>query len=215
MELLDVIVDYQWQIFITVEILSWVMLLLFGVWRYAFNKKQISTILLFSFVALILIEAILAIIVYKETGVISDFQIIIIIFVLYACTFGIFDFIKLDRWMRKKIGAWRGVELLTEKDKQQMAQQKNPKYMARKYRITSTIHTIAFLVVQMFFWIYGTNSIAEMSGFLSDLSWIGTENVMETPYANEPMYFGSLIWGIVFAVDFVWSWSYTFFPAKS
>ena len=54
--------------------------------------------------------------VYQVTGEISTILIIITIFVLYACTFGIYDFLKLDRWMRRKIGEWRGVELLTEKD---------------------------------------------------------------------------------------------------
>jgi len=28
------------------------------------------------------------------------------------------------------------------------------------------------------------------------------------------LYAVGTIWGIIFAVDFIWSWSYTLFPAK-
>src|SRR5690625_2166007 len=117
--------------------------------------------------------------------------------------------------MRKKIGKWRGIELLTEKDRRIMAQLKDPKYLAKKYRITSTIHALVFVIVQVALLFYGTDDISEIIAYLSDFSWVGTESVVETPYANEPMYFGSMIWGIVFAVDFIWSWSYTIFPSKS
>src|SRR5699024_11281080 len=79
---MQLIVDYQWYLFITVEILSWVMLLGFGVSRYIFHQKKISNILLMLFILFILLEAILALVVYQATDEISDFQIIIIIFVL-------------------------------------------------------------------------------------------------------------------------------------
>lgn len=208
------IVDYQWYIFITVEILSWVMLLFFGVCRYVFQKKRLSNWFILLFIFFIFLEAVLALVLYQETGEISDFQIIIIIFVLYACTFGITDFRKLDRWMRGKIGNWRGVDLLTEKDKYIIQRQKDPKHIARKYRISSTIHTIIFIVVQAAFWLYGTGSIAAMIPYITDLSWYGTENINLTPYPNEVLYYGSMVWSVVFAIDFIWSWSYTIFPSK-
>lgn len=116
--------------------------------------------------------------------------------------------------MRMKIGKWRGVELLTPKDREKMARQKDPRYIAKKYRMSSMIHLFVFVVIQAAFWIYGTSGLGQIIDYMQDLSWIGTENVAETPYANEVLYRVSLIWGIVFVVDFIWSWSYTFFPAK-
>src|SRR5699024_2651097 len=86
---------------------------------------------------------------YQITGEISTFQIVIGVFVLYALAFGIFDFLKLDRWMRKKIGARRNVELLSEKDYDIIARNKNPKYIAKKYRYTSTIHLIVFVIAKL------------------------------------------------------------------
>ncbi|WP_306373270.1 hypothetical protein [Salirhabdus sp. Marseille-P4669] len=144
----------------------------------------------------------------------STFQIVITVFLVYACTFGISDFKKLDRWMRSKIGNFRGVDLLTEQDKYVMEKQKNPKYIAKKYRISSIIHLLLFLFVQIIFLSYSLNHFDQVQYYLTDLSWIGTENVEETPYANDSLYRISMIWGLIFIVDFIYSWSYTVFPSK-
>jgi len=206
------IVDYQWEIFITAEILSIVSLLLFGTFRYFFGRKKFSILFIIAFLLLLGLEALLGIWIYQETGEISTFQIILIIFVLYACTFGIYDFLKLDRWMRKKIGQWRGMELLTEKDYRMMELAKDPKYIARKYRYSAMIHLIIFVIIQSAFWIYGTGSMDELVSYLTDLSWIEAGTAEQSPYRNESLYSIGMLWGIIFIVDFLYSWSYTFFP---
>lgn len=157
----------------------------------------------------------MAILIYRETGEISNFQIIITIFVIYACTFGIFDFMKLDRWMRKKIGAWRGVDLLSEKDHRIIKRNKDPKFIAKKYRWSAMIHLIVFVGLQAIFWAYGTDGLDEMLVYVTDLSWIEAGTAAESPYANETIYGISMVWGIVFIVDFIYSWSYTIFPSNS
>lgn len=212
---MDVIMEYQWGIFIVLEVLSFACLLFFGVVRYIFNKQKLSLFFLFLFILLLFLEAALAIFIYKETGEFSTFQIIITIFVIYACTFGISDFKKLDRWMRLKIGNWRGIELLTEKEKYVMKKQKDPKYIAKKYRLSSIIHFLLFLIAQLIFLTYSLESMEQALPYLTDLSWIGTESIEETPYSNETLYGISVVWGLVFIIDFVYSWSYTIFPSKS
>jgi len=208
------VLQYQWEIFITIEVLLFVMLLLFGATRYFFQLKKTSFAFFISFIGLILFEALLALLVYKQTGEISTFQIVIIVFIFYAFTFGIADFRKLDRSMRKKIGEWRGVELLTEKDYVIIERNANPKYIARKYRWTSAIHFIVFIIVQAIFWTIGTNGIDEWAGYIRDLSWIESGSAAQSPYPNDTTYAIGVIWTIVFVVDFIWSWSYTFFPNK-
>src|SRR5690625_2882890 len=93
---------YQWEIFITLEVASWLCLLLFGLLRYVFDKRQMSIAFIVSFIVLIALEGLVGLLIYQETGVISNFQIIVLIFVAYAATFGISDFKKLDRWMRDR-----------------------------------------------------------------------------------------------------------------
>lgn len=211
---MDLVLNYQWEIFILVEVLSLVSILLFGVVRYIFSKQNLSMFFLLLFLGLLILEAALAIFIYRETGEITTFQIIITIFILYACTFGISDFKKLDRWMRIKIGNWRSVDLLTEKDKIILERQKDPKHVAKKYRLSSIIHLLVFLIVQLSFWIYSLDTLEEALLYLKDLSWIGTENAEVTPYANDTIYGISMIWGLVFIIDFIYSWSYTIFPSK-
>lgn len=211
---MNLIIGYQWEIFIIIEVLSIVALLLFGVVRYFLGRKKRSLLFIFLFLGLIALEALLAVFIFLETGEISNFQIIITIFVVYACTFGIFDFKKLDRWMRLKIGKLRGVELLKEKDYQIMERNKNPNYLAKKYRRTSLAHLTVFVIVQAFFWMKGTDSFSEMFGYLRDLSWIEAGTAEKSPYPNETIYSIGMLWGLIFIIDFIWSWSYTFFPSK-
>ena len=211
---MNLILEYNWEIFIVAEVASILALLLFGLSRYLFNKAKLSYIFIGLFVFLLIFEAFLGLYVYRLTGEISTFLIIITIFVIYACTFGIFDFIRLDRWMRKKIGRLRGIDLLTEKDYKVIEKNKDPRYIAKKYRVSSTIHLIAFFTGQLFLWMWGTNNSAEMINYASDLSWIQEGDPENSPYANETMFSIGAIWGIVFLVDFIYSWSYTLFPGK-
>jgi len=214
--LMELMLKFQWEIFITAEVLSMVSLLLFGVVRYVMNKKKLSLLFIVAFLVFLALEALLAILIYRITGEISTFQIVITIFVIYACTFGVIDFKKLDRWMRKKVGDWRGEELLTEKDYQVMERNNDPKYVARNYRWSSTVHLVVFVVVQSVFWMYGTANLEELFGYIRDLSWIEAGTYEESPYPNEAIYSIGMLWGIVFIVDFIWSWSwsYTIFPSK-
>ena len=212
---MELLITFQWEIFIALEVLSMFALLLFGFVRYFLNKKRLSLLFIIAFLILLVLEALLAILIYQETKEISAFQMVVIIFVLYACTFGMTDFKKLDRWMRRKIGKWRNVELLTEKDYEVMERDKDPRFIARKYRWTSTLHLVVFVVVQTAFWMYGTADTEELLGYIRDFSWIEAGNFEESPYPNETIYFIGMIWGLVFIIDFIWSWSYTIFPAKS
>lgn len=208
------VVDKQWEIFITIEVISFISLLLFGVLRYVLNKRNLSTVAIIAFLVLLILEALLGIFIYQETQEIASFQIIVGIFVVYACTFGIFDFIKLDRWMRKTIGKWRNTDLLTKKDYIVLNRQKDSKYVAKKYRISSLLHLLLFVVVQFMLWHYGTANYEEMLGFVKDLSWIETGTYENSPYANEISYSIGMIWAIVFVVDFIYSWSFSIFPSK-
>ena len=212
---MNFLLEYQWEIFIVAEVLSLFALILFGIVRYGFGRRKSSLTFLAIFLGLLIFEAGLALILYQETGEISNFQIVIMIFILYACTFGINDFRKLDRWMRKKIGNFRGTDLLTEKDKEIMRRQKDPKHIARVNRISAMIHLLIFVVAQVSMWAYSLESFDEAKLYLTDLSWIGAENYQETPYVSDMMYGISMIWGIVFMIDFIYSWSYTIFPANS
>lgn len=102
------IIDYQWELFISLEVVSLLFLIVFLVIRYAFTKQRLSVLFLLLFLFCMVLEAVLAGVIYQETGEFSTFQVVIVLFLVYACTFGIGDFKKLDRFIKQKVGYWRG-----------------------------------------------------------------------------------------------------------
>src|SRR5699024_5143028 len=111
---MDLLVQYIWGIFITLEVLCIVSLLVFCCVRYFLDKRKLNNLFIFLFLFFLFLESLLALLIFQCTGEVSTIQIVIAVFLLYACTFGIADFKKLDRWMRENIGKICGFRLLTD-----------------------------------------------------------------------------------------------------
>lgn len=205
---------YQWEVFIFLEIASWIFLLLFLLLRYAFDRVKIGQIFLLLFLLFIIFEGILAFINYRQTGEIETFQIVVFIFIIYACTFGISDFKKLDRYIKQTVGKWRKVDLLTEKDRAIMEKQQNPKYIARRYRLWWYGHTTAFIIANIVFWqLYGDKA-TEFLSYIEDWSWFEEETIHHAPYKHEMVMNIVRLWLVIYVIDTIIAWSYTFFPSK-
>lgn len=136
----------------------------------------------------------------------------IFIFVVYACTFGISDFKKLDRLIKEKIGNWRGVDLLTEKDKRKMTYLKDPEVIARKNRFWSLGHTLVFIIAQVIFWFNFGNDIHPYSHYVTDWSWFQGELGVDQPFTSTIITQITQIWIILYVIDTLVAWSYSFFP---
>lgn len=204
------LLSYQWELFIAAEIISIVSLLLFGITRYFFNKRNTSNLFILLFIVVTAFEAAIAWIIYNYTGEISSFTVIITIFILYAVTFGLNDFKKLDRWMRVKIGNYRGIDLLTAKEHQAIAKERDPQHKKRKDLIVTTLHAIAFLIAQVIFWVLGTESLSEWWHYLSTIGdWVGAGQFEQSPYASKFLYQISMVWTIVVVVDVLYCASYS------
>lgn len=211
---MDTLLAYQWEIFIALEVIATVSLLLFLVTRYAFTNQKLSLLFLYLFFILLGSEAVLAIVVYKQTGEISTFTIVIAIFILYAATFGISDFRKLDRFIKKWIGKWKNIDLLSDKDKERMERAKDPKVISRNSLIWWLSHVVIFLIVHVFLWMtYGKHDDGIMY-FLTDWSWYSAENLGTGPFTNEMVGSISQLWILIIGIDTIVSWSYILFPGK-
>lgn len=114
---MDLILYYEWTIFILIEVASFLTLILFGITIYYLGKRRLSMIFIVLFLILTAIEVCLGVLVYKSTGKFTSYQLILIVFVLYACTFGIYDFIKIDYWLSDKISKWRSIPLVNKDEK--------------------------------------------------------------------------------------------------
>lgn len=204
------IYTYHWWLLIGLEVIAVLALIIFGLSRYLFSRPRLSFLFLAVFIAMICLEGVLGLLIYQKTGEFDLFQIVVLIFILYAFTLGIFDFIKLDRTLRQKIGDLRKIDLLTDKDKEVLARQKDPVFLARKYRRSSYLHTILFFGFQITTWLMGTESLAEIGTYLTDFSWVNNDDSTGTPYPNDLLYRVGVVWTIVYVVDLIYSWSYTF-----
>lgn len=209
------LLTYQWEVFIAIEVSSLFCLLLFFSMRYLFANTQSSYFFLVLFFIMIVLEAVLAFVVYQQTGEFTTFHIVIVIFILYAATFGINDFKKLDRYMKSKIGKWRGIELLTEKDREIMVRLKDPKVIARNARYWFYAHTVVFLAAIGFFWTYAGNHDYSMIYFITNLEWFQDELSVPRPFSDELLTNIVQIWLIVYVVDSIVNWSYTLFPSDN
>lgn len=208
------LLDNHWAIFITLEVSSLIFLLLFILVRYLFTKIRVSYTFLALFIFAIILEAVLAYIVYQQTGEFTTFQIVIVIFIVYAGTFGINDFKKMDRYVKDKVGKWKGIDLLTEKDRDMMAYLKDPKVIARKARYWFYAHTVIFLIAIFLFWEYFGNKDYSFYYFIEHFEWFEDELIEPQPFTNDLITNIVQIWLLVFVIDSVINWSYTFFPSK-
>lgn len=73
---------------------------------------------------------------------------------------------------------------------------------------------VIFAIGQVTFCSIGTDSIIEVKHYLTDFSWLDKGVAKDSPYPNDMMYGIGVIWGIVFIVNFFYSWSYILFPSK-
>lgn len=210
----DFIQTQQVNIFITLEILMVLFLLCFLFMRYLLpNVKQRTIFLVFFFISLLL-EALLVIYLYQSTGEVTTFQIVIIIFIAYACTFGIADFKKLDRYLKLKIGKWRGVQLLTDEELWEIELAKHPKVIAKKYRVWWYFHTLIIVVAHAYLWFVYGNDSHSLQYYITHPSWWVNEDLATSPFNNLLVLQVSKLWLLIYAIDTIIAWSYTFFPDK-
>src|SRR5699024_11450275 len=104
------------MIFISLEIAALIFIFAFMGARYIFSFHRGSNLFLSLFLFTMVLEGILAFLVYKVTGEINTFQIVVVIFLVYTVTCGISCFKKLDYTARGKIGKWRNVQLVTDEE---------------------------------------------------------------------------------------------------
>ncbi|WP_042478034.1 hypothetical protein [Bacillus ndiopicus] len=200
---------YQWILFIGAEIISIGASLLFGITRYFFNKRTISKGFILLFILATVFEAAIAWIIYDYTGEISSFTILTTLFVVYTIIFGLNDFRKLDRWMRMKIGNYRGINLLTPKEYQIIKSERNSHYKKRRNITMTTIHVLFFIIAQILFWMMGTESLSQFGYYFSTIGeWLTSGQFENSPYPSEFLYQISMVWVIVVVVDILYCSSY-------
>ncbi|SFS53779.1 hypothetical protein [Marininema halotolerans] len=192
----DVINEYRWFLLIGMEVTFWLSLMGFFITRYWFQLKKISRVSFAIFIGNEVAIFTLGVLDYINTGKVTNYQVIILILLIYALTSGKKDFRKLDAFIERKIKQWRGekTEALTSITPPEEIGKPDMDYAKREVK-TWLKHVILFLIAQIIFL------------FLTYLQAIPSQ-------ANQVISGILDVWTVILVIDTVISLSYLVFPRK-
>jgi hypothetical protein len=197
---MDILVEHRWAFLIGAEIIFWSSVIGFFTLRYMFQLKKASFIIGIVLLVNELFILMLGIIDYFETGKFSQFQIIIIVILLYTIFYGKKDLRRLDLFVQKQVAKWRGEELPVMES---LPEQIGWEYAKQELKEWS-IHVVLFVGVHIvFFFLYGLVPITEWGNWLK-------EGIVQNKEAARI----SQVWGIVLLVDTLITFSYVVFPKR-
>jgi hypothetical protein len=209
------VLEYKWLLAILTEVAFLLLTGAFVVSRYRLGWRRISLVALALLALNELAYLALAALDYQETGKISAYQIIAVIWVLYLIFEGKKDFEKIDRFLRQKMARWRGEasppageSLKTmngnsaSSPQEQKAANLTGREHAKKERRDWYAHVLIFAVGQAVLFVLGE-------------SWIAARLSGEVPEHLSALMQVGRIWCIVVIVDGLWSLSYTVFPRRA
>ena len=207
---MEFILDHKWYFLITAEVIFWLGAIAFLLLRYWFKLQRLSVYIFIIFIVNDLWIALLAFLDYRRSGEFSVFQIIILIFIVYALTFGNSDFKKLDLFIKRQVAKLRG-ETIPASD-----------LPIKRYGLDFALHEwkqfaghlfIFVLLHIVFAFAFG---LADQFNTLDIEQWGSVinndENVL--PYNHEGINSVTKIWLIILIVDFVITLSDTVFLKK-
>jgi hypothetical protein len=207
---MDFILEHKWIFLIIAEVFFWVFMLSFLVLRYWYNLKKLSIAFFLLFIINDLWIATMGFFDYLKTGNFTSYQIVILVIIVYALTYGKTDFKRLDVFIQKKVAKWKG---------EPIPDLSGPVELYGKARALQeikhfTIHLLIFGIVHLImFFMFGLSSeLAETNGLTNFFSeWFSGKQAL-VPFNNSQMNNFSRIWSIVLLIDGVTSLSYSLFP---
>lgn len=114
--------------------------------------------------------------------------------------------------MRKRIGKWRGKQLLSQEEISRMERQQDPKRITRNALLLWGAHVVVFLLVQLIFIMTGDQNGRPLIDYVTDLSWLNADDIDKSPYSSELVYTITQTWMLILFISTIWSWSYVIFP---
>ncbi|QKY71245.1 hypothetical protein [Lentibacillus sp. CBA3610] len=211
--MIEFIIDYKWYFFIAGEIIFWGSLIGFLMLRYAFNLEKLSKYAIVLWLASDLWLVTIGILDYMRSGTFDRFQIIIVIFVIYALTAGKKDFRRLDRWIQRKIARLKGDEVseIDGGSERHLYGKEHAKSERKKFYG----HFLIFVAIHVgfiFFLGYHPSSLVEL---IHNLDAIDKDDSLKQVTKLISGTSGiSAIWTLILVIDFLWTFSYTIWPKK-
>ncbi len=181
--------ENEWILFIFSEALTWFSIIMLLITRYKFTVDRLSQLFLAIIILCTLFQALLVGIDFYFTGTISLFQVIIILFIIYASTLGSSDIQRLDQYLQHKI-----------KKKRQIFNDDLYDYIYYKKQLFY-IHTFAYISIHFIWLLIDSNlniNVTSILLFLYNQSYLYT-----IPNLFNNMLFNllSYLWSIIYFFD--------------
>ncbi|WP_100407803.1 hypothetical protein [Bacillus solitudinis] len=182
--------EHGWVLFILSEGLTWLAALMFLISRYRLRLYRLSQWCLLLIILCTFFQAVLAGVNYYFTGKVSFFQVVIILFILYASTIGSSDFERIEKYILQKFKRYRKRNEIDELKVDSITYLK-----ARQWLFI--IHTTTLFGVH-FLW-FMLDSKTSSSRFLLFNEWI--QHPHQGFFNNQSFNIISYLWSIVYLID--------------
>ncbi|MEW9500706.1 hypothetical protein [Jeotgalibacillus marinus] len=207
---MDFILEHKWAFLIAAEIIFWVSILTFLTLRYWFKLNKLSLIFFAFFIINDLWIATMGFMDYLRSGEFTSYQLVILIFIVYAFTYGKSDFRRLDAFIQKKVAKLR-CEPVPDFD--QPCALYGSEYAKKEWK-QFLGHLLIFSIVHIsLMFIFG---ISKQTDEITSLDTLFTlwfaESPASFPFDNSGANNLSQVWTLVLAIDAVITSSYTIFP---
>ncbi|GIQ71136.1 hypothetical protein DUZ99_12140 [Xylanibacillus composti] len=182
------IYEHEWLFFFLSEVLIWVLAVPFLILRYRYGLEQASIVLLIVILACNLFQGLLVVVDFVHTGEISFFQVVIVLFFIYAFTLGKSDFALMDQYLKKKF-----------KPPHRVVKEASLLPYMRFRRKWMLGHTAAFLLLHSIWYAVDIGTLVPPAGLFFFQDWIRLphQGYFEIPQLNALSYF----WKVMYYVD--------------
>lgn len=195
--------EHGWFFFILSEGLTWLSTVLGFFSRYRLGLHRLSQWCLLFIILCTISQAFLAGINYYFTGKVSFFQVVIILFIIYASTLGSSDFQRLDNYIQQKTKKYRKLN--------DTVGIKNDIFAYVNYRQQLFfIHTTALFVIHFVWLAIDFNTANGLSGYSLDFFNEWFQHPHQGFFNNPTFNIISYVWSIIYIFDLYTFLTYTF-----
>ncbi|WP_416829226.1 hypothetical protein [Ectobacillus polymachus] len=207
---MDFILENKWLFLIAAEVVFWVSVSTFLLLRYWFGLKKLSITFFVLFIVNDMWIATMGFFDYLKTNIFSNYQIVIIVFLVYALTYGKNDFRKLDAFMQRQVAAWKGQPIPKVEGVKKLYGKEHARHERKQFFIHFLVYVIAHIIFLVMFGF--SDQITSFRDIENVLSHWFEEKQTNFPSNNPTINNISRVWSLILAIDAVISLSYTFFP---
>ncbi|ADY24355.1 hypothetical protein P4U05_12275 [Bacillus paranthracis] len=209
---MNFILENKWTFLIMAEAIFWISIICFLLLRYWFEFKKLSIAFFILFIVNDLWIATMGFFDYLNTGKFSNYQLIIVIIIVYALTYGKTDFRKLDAFIQKKVAKWKGNPIPELPNVKKLSGKEHAKMERKHFSIHLLIYIVAHVVLVSIFGL--SDQLTDIHSIWNTLVTWFEEKQPHFPSNNIAFNNLSRVWSLILAIDAVISLSYTFFPKK-